>query len=96
MTTSLVDGAGSDVLNGGHRADRPSGGNGNVRLNGGASRDVMTGGAGADDFIFIDGDSSTANSKRAVITDFETGGGRAGFEIELLNVNSLCASDFLL
>lgn len=64
---------GADMLYGGGKSDIMSGGKKADMLDGGSGKDIMSGGEGSDDFIFDDGDSSTVNSKRDVITDFSSG-----------------------
>ena len=141
----LYGGNGNDALSGGGGKDMLFGGAGKDKLEGGAAKNILTSGKGADDFIFDDGDTRTAKSKRDVITDFgkgddidlrqmdadtgdkrddaftfngqtaadhavwyevkgdnvmvmgdTDGDARADFMIELLDVDSLTARDFLL
>lgn len=61
---------GNDLLDGGAGNDTLLGGGGNDRLIGGSERDFMTGGAGADVFVFDDGDSGPAPGERDRIMDF--------------------------
>ena len=87
----LYGGAKADKLYGGTGGDKLYCGNGTDKIDGGAGRDVMTGGAGADKFIFDDKDSSTANRKRDVITDFSTGADN--IDLRLMDANTDSNSD---
>jgi len=71
---SIIDGAGSHVLQGGA---------GNDILDGGAGDDVMTGGLGSDTFVYHRGDVGADSPRGDTITDFSLAEG------DQLNLNDL-------